>query len=158
MAEAVQEVADTHYHPTWERQVGEFTWQFEQDEPYPRGQHNGAMAAAEAMSEGAWRRLATVGPGDRFDESTVTGVDFANVIVTRANWDPTAESLHVSLAGLPGVSGRSTSFEVWAQLPPGSWTVDVVSGAAAALTSHEARHMVRLKDSIGEMVMRRDEP
>ena len=63
---------------------GEFTWGFELDEPHPRGQYNGTMAAAQVATEQAWTRLATVGPGTRFTEPTVVDVDFPTVALTRS--------------------------------------------------------------------------
>ena len=59
---------------------GEFTWGFELDEPHPRGQYNGTMAAAQVATEQArGRGSPTVGPGSRFTDPTVVDVDFPTV-------------------------------------------------------------------------------
>ena len=52
--------AEASYEPTWDRERGEFTWGFGLGEEHPRGQFNAIMAAAEAVTPGAWTR-----PGER---------------------------------------------------------------------------------------------
>ena len=51
---------ETHHEPTWDAATGEFTWGFGLNEPHPRGQFNATRMMAEALSEGAWRRLFNV--------------------------------------------------------------------------------------------------
>lgn len=87
LADALQASADARYQPTWDKVRGEFTWGFELDEPHPRGQYNGHMAAAEVMTEGAWSCLANVGSEARFVEPTVVGVDFPRLAMRQAVWD-----------------------------------------------------------------------
>jgi hypothetical protein len=44
----------------------------------------GYLAAGKAATEGAWSRLATTTGSTRFDEPTVTGVDFPRVAMGRS--------------------------------------------------------------------------
>jgi hypothetical protein len=57
LADRLQLAANDAYEPSWDRERGEFTWGFQLDEEHPRGQFNASMAAAEAVSEGAWWHL-----------------------------------------------------------------------------------------------------
>ena len=45
--------AEENYEPMWDGPSGEFTWGIGLNEPYPRGQLNGPMATAEAISRNA---------------------------------------------------------------------------------------------------------
>jgi hypothetical protein len=113
LAGRLQETADAVYEPTWDPERGELTWGFQLGEEHPRGQFNAAMAAAEVMSEGAWWRLFNIGPGSRFQEPTVAGIDFPDLTVTQAWWDNDAERLLVTTAPKSSrVAGRPTSFTV----------------------------------------------
>ena len=103
------------------RARGEFTWGFELDEPHPRGQYNGTMAAAQVATEGSWWRLANVGPGNRFDEPTVVGVDFPTVALREARWDPATSTLTVTPVGIGDATGRTT-FRVTTIGDPNQWT------------------------------------
>ena len=121
VANVVRKAADDQYEPTWDRARGEFTWGFQLGESHPRGQYNGAMAAAEAMIEGAWTRLATTLPGDRFEEPTVEGVPFPSVTPSEATWDKAARQLHLTLVAL---DERAAAMPVTLQirnLPAGEW-------------------------------------
>lgn len=112
-ADALQAACDEHYPPTWDRERGEITWDFGLGEPYPRGQYNATMAAADAMTEGGWWRLGNVSSASRFNEPTVSGVDFPTVALTRAEWDPLARQLHLTLDPMnSGVVGQPTSMVV----------------------------------------------
>ena len=97
LADALEAACDEHYPPTWDHERGEMTWDFGLGEAYPRGQYNATMAAADAMTEGAWWRLGNVPSTDRFDEPTVCDVDFPTVALTRAEWDRDQRQLHLSL-------------------------------------------------------------
>ena len=99
---------DESCEPTWDKNRGEFTWRFQLDEAHPRGQYNGTMAAAQVASEGSWWRLANVGPGNRFREPTITGVDFPAVALSQARWDPTASSLTLTPVAIDPTHTRTT--------------------------------------------------
>ena len=78
------------------------------------------MAAAEAMTEGAWSRLATVGSAERFTQPTITGVDFPTVALCRAEWDPETQTLLIETAAPNDrLAAEPTSFRV-ANLPGAS--------------------------------------
>ena len=130
LAVALQAATETEYPPTWDAERGELTWDFELDEAHPRGQYNATMAAAEAMTEGAWWRLANDPSIDRFDQPTVCDVDFPTVALTRAEWDPDAQQLH--LATHPkndSVRGLPTSMRVTGLDDPRGWRARSDNGA-----------------------------
>jgi hypothetical protein len=124
IADALHAAIDEHCEPMWDTARGEFTWGFHLDEPYPRGQFNGTMAAAQVASEGSWWRLANTGPGRRFEEPTVIGVDFPSVALRQARWEPAASTLVVTPVGInPRVRARTT-FRVTNIGEPSQWAVD----------------------------------
>ena len=84
---------EASYEPTWDTELGEFTWGMGLDEPHPRGQFNAFLAAAEASGLGSWSRLSEA-PLERCPQ--IIDVDFPNVALTRAEW--IGEALHVTLA------------------------------------------------------------
>ena len=139
----------------WDRARGEFTWGFALGEPIPRGQYNGTMAAAQAVTEGAWSRLATVGPGKRFTEPTVVDVDFPTVALSEAWWDADRETLFVTPEPLnEGVSAKPTTFRVTNLPDPSRWKVELETGESVAAapdadalkvrtTAAPRRHLVR---------------
>ncbi len=113
LAGALVAAADARFEPTWDRARGEFTWGFGLAEEHPRGQFNAAMAAAEAMSEGAWWRLFNVNPGDRFSEPTVCGVDFPDLALRQAWWDREAQRLTIATEPRnAAVAGQPTRFTI----------------------------------------------
>jgi hypothetical protein len=123
LVDALNAAVDVHCEPTWDTARGEFTWGFNLNEPHPRGQFNGTMAAAQVATEGTWWRLANVGPGNRFDEPTVIGVDFPTVALREARWDPASSTLTVVPVGIGDASGRTT-FRVTTIGEPNQWTAD----------------------------------
>jgi hypothetical protein len=152
LAAALRAAADQQYEPTWDRARGEFTWGFQLGEPHPRGQYNGAMAAAEAMHEGAWSRLATTLPGDRFDEPTVEGVPFPAVAVREARWDPEAQELRLALVPRDErVAATPVSLRI-TNLPPGEWTATASAGPAT-LERAGAATTLRLVAGTGDVVV-----
>jgi hypothetical protein len=152
---ALDETANTHYEPTWDRERGEFTWGFALGEPIPRGQYNGTMAAAQVASEKSWSRLATVGPGERFTEPTVVDVDFPSVALSEAWWDAARETLFVTPAPMNAtVNATPTTFRVINLPDPSRWRVELEAGEAVeAVPSADAievhtiatarRHLIR---------------
>ncbi len=105
--------AEEKYEPTWDEASGEFTWGFGLDEPYPRGQYNGQMAEAEAVSRDATWRIYNEPNLKKFIEPTVYGVDFPTVCLSQAYYDADKKCLVVATdKGLPAASGRPTSFRV----------------------------------------------
>ena len=105
--------AEEHYEPTWDEKSGEFTWGFGLDEPYPRGQLNGRIATAEAISQNAMWRLYNRPNLKKFVEPTVYGIDFPHVCLSQAYYDADKKYLIVSTdKGVPGASGQPTSFRV----------------------------------------------
>lgn len=131
----LREAADEQYEPTWDLERGEFTWGFGLDEEHPRGQFNAAMAAAEVMTEGAWWRLFNVGPGNRFDQPTVSEIEFPDLTLTQAWWDAERERLVLATAPRNDrVAGRPTTFRISNLADAPAWTVES-DGAATVTTS-----------------------
>ena len=71
---------EASYEPTWDTARGEFTWGMGLDEPYPRGQYNAFLAAAEAGGPGRWEALSAA-PLERCPQVVVS-----EVVLTRAEW------------------------------------------------------------------------
>jgi len=132
IATALAHAVDDQYEPIFDDERGEFTWGFQLDEEYPRGQYNGTMAAAQVATEGAWWRLANELPGSRFREPTVEGVDFPTLALDQAWWDADREVLAIGTVPMnDAVRGRETSFRVVNLEDPPGWVVrDRESGAA----------------------------
>lgn len=126
-------VLDGLHEPTVDDDLGEHTYGFGLGEPHPRGQMNARVMAGWACTPGAWSRIFTTPPDGRFDEPTVTGVDFPDVALSEARWDGTV--LH--LAAQPrnaSVAGRRTSVEVTSLPSDGSWTLRHPDGTGTPVT------------------------
>ncbi len=124
MADALADATDRSLEPIWNRSTGEFTWGLGLSEAHPRGQYNAVLAAAEAVTEGAWSRLATTTGGTRFEEPTATGVDFPRVSLNRAWWDARRGQLSLQTVGQhEGVDGTLTTFLISEVGDPASWEV-----------------------------------
>jgi hypothetical protein len=135
LADRLQLAANDAYEPSWDRERGEFTWGFQLDEEHPRGQFNASMAAAEAVSEGAWWHLFNVGPGNRFDQPTVTGIDFPDLTVTTAWWDTETPQLLVGTVPRNSrVVGRPTRFKIVNLEDASAWKLE--SDDALPVTVH----------------------
>jgi hypothetical protein len=128
---------------------GEHTWGFGLREEHPRGQFNAAMAAAEAMSEGAWWRLFNLGLRDRFSEPTVTGVDFPDLVPTQAWWDGGRRRLLVTTAPRnEDVVGRPTTFRLENLGDASTWKVD--SDGGTPVTATPAGDALEVTTTIGK--------
>jgi hypothetical protein len=57
--QALHALAEQFGEPTWDRARGEFYYRFRLSEPYPRGQANAVIMAAEAGGKQAWWRILT---------------------------------------------------------------------------------------------------
>jgi len=158
LADRLQQAADHEYEPSWDRERGEFTWGFQLNEEHPRGQFNASMAAAEAITKGAWWRLFNVGPGNRFDEPTVTGVDFPDLTLTQAWWDTETERLLVATTAKNSrVVGRPTRFKIANLGDASTWRLE--SDDAEPVTVHAVGGNLDVATTIGNhrFVLRRAE-
>lgn len=116
---------EAHHEPTWDQRTGEFTFGFGLDEPYPRGQYNGAAAMAEATHKGAWWRLFNEPNLHKFIDPTVYGVDFPTVALSQATYDAQRQVLVIATdTGLPDAAGQQTTFRV-TNVNPGRCSVEV---------------------------------
>jgi hypothetical protein len=111
--QALSALAEQYAEPTWDRERGEFYYGFGLGEPYPRGQANAVMMAAEAGGKQAWWRIFNEPNRRKFDQPTVSGVDFPRLGISRAIYDEGKEVLAVSTyAADPWTVGTSTTFTV----------------------------------------------
>jgi hypothetical protein len=115
-------VLDGVHEPAVDADLGEHTYGFGLGEPHPRGQLNARVMAGWACRPGAWSRIFNEPPDGRFDEPTVSGVDFPDVALSEARWDGTA--LHLAAAARnASLSGSRTSLSVTGLPADGTWTL-----------------------------------
>lgn len=111
--QALQALAEQWCEPTWDRERGEFYYRFGLSEPYPRGQANALMMAAEVGGQQAWWRIFNEPNLRKFDQPTISGVDFPRLGISQAIYDAEKKVLIVSTyAPDPWMSGTSTIFTV----------------------------------------------
>jgi hypothetical protein len=111
--QALHALAEQFCEPTWDHERGEFYYRFGLSEPYPRGQANAVMMAAEAGGQQAWWRIFNEPNLRKFDQPTVCGVDFPRLGISQAIYDEGKEVLAVSTyAADPWLAGTATTFTV----------------------------------------------
>ena len=111
--EALHALAEQFGEPTWDRARGEFYYHFRLSEPYPRGQANAVIMAAEAGGKQAWWRIFNQPNLRKFDQPTVTGVDFPRLGISQAIYDADEALLAVATyAADPWLAGTQTTFTV----------------------------------------------
>lgn len=119
LAARLQAGCESRYEPGWHGD--EFWWELGLDEPYPRGQLNAILAAAEATSTGSWTALAT--EYTPYSGPELRGVDLDTIAITQASW--TGERLLIGVAAASGdAKSRPTSFRVRGLDRGASWVVD----------------------------------
>jgi hypothetical protein len=136
----IWDAAEDHIEPTWDREAGEFTLGFGLNEPHPRGQLNARSMAGWVCAEGDWTRLFNEPNLTKFDEPTVTGVDFPRVALSEARWDGTA--LH--LAAHPqnaAVEGTRTTVRITNVATTADWVMTRPDGSRVPL-SVEGDHVI----------------
>lgn len=115
----LQAGCEESYEPTWDGDA--FWWGLGLNEPYPRGQYNALLAAAEATTTGAWTALANDHEAYRGPE--LRGVDLATIGVRQAAW--TGDRLLLAFApASEHVRGTATSVRISGLGDPSRWTVD----------------------------------
>jgi hypothetical protein len=111
--QALHALAEQLCEPMWDRERGEFYYRFGLSEPYPRGQANAVIMAAEAGGRQAWWRIFNEPNLRKFDQPTVCGVDFPRLEISQALYDEEKEVLAVSTyAADPWLAGTVTTFTV----------------------------------------------
>lgn len=103
---------DQRYQPTYEN--GEFYWWFGVDEAWPRGIPNHWAALSLIGGPGDFARMYRDGDMRRFDEPTVTGIDYPAVTVRQAYWDRDRSILSVGTCrGSDDIpAGSPTAFQI----------------------------------------------
>ncbi len=114
----LSEYADAHFEPGFfGTGADEFGWGFGLGEEYPRGQFNGLLVMAEVGGPGAWSRVFTEPNLAKFDQPTVSGVDFPRLGIAAARNEDRTGILHVdTYAATAFARGSPTSLRV-SQLP-----------------------------------------
>jgi hypothetical protein len=131
----IWDAADAHFQPTLDVDRGELTFAFGLDEPHPRGQWNArAMAGWSCSGPGAWSDVFNPPNLAKFDEPTVSGVDFPRLALRLAHWDAPTETLHVA-AHPQNASVRDTRTTVHVTpAPGGDWTLTHPDGSTTPVT------------------------
>ncbi len=129
LAERLATAIEASYEPTWDTTLGEFTWAMGLNEPYPRGQFNAFLAAAEAVAPGLWTRLSAA-PLEACPQ--IVDVDFPAMAFTRAEW--IGGNLHLRLAPLREDRNAFTSFRL-VGAEPRQWDVHGLDGVTLDLTT-----------------------
>jgi hypothetical protein len=114
---------EASYDPTWDPDSREFTWGMGLHEPYPRGQFNAFLAAAEAAGPGRWAALSAA-PLEPCPQ--VVDVDVPNLVLTRAEWQRGA--LLLTLDPLRPDPDRWTEFRI-VGVEPRLWWLAGIDGA-----------------------------
>ena len=148
LAARLQAGCEARYEPTWNGD--EFWWGLGLDEPYPRGQFNALLAAAEATTPGAWTRLANeYAP---YDGPEVCGVDVDTVAITQAAWADNRLLIGVTPASA-SKNGVETSLRVRGLEQPSEWTID----GDATLQTDGADVVIRLRAREAALTLQRSE-
>jgi len=101
---------DARYGPTFDG--GDFFYTFGIEDPWRRGIANVWAAMAHVAESGAMRRLYNEPNMDRHSQPTVTGVDYPNLAVRQAYYDPEKDALVVGTTAGDGRLGAPTVFNV----------------------------------------------
>lgn len=97
--------------PTWTD--GAFVFGFGLEVEHPRGQPNATMMLAEALDRpGRWAEAIRPINDGRFDQPSVSGVDFPVLGLYQAAFDPDSETLCVSTYAASPTDGATTTFKV----------------------------------------------
>lgn len=117
----LSEALETHYEPTWDRKSGEFSWGLGLGEAHPRGQYNAFLAAAEAVSPGAWTALSEAPLAEQ--PGLVEGVDFPTLALAQARWDGGVLRLRLNPRN-PAAEGSPTAFKICGLQDPNRWRIE----------------------------------
>jgi len=115
--------ADDELEPTWTTDRG-FFFGFGLGEEHPRGQPNSTIMLAETIDRpGRWRDAVNPVTDGRFDQPTVSGVDFPLLGLHQAAFDPVSESLCVSTYAASRNDGGTSTFQITALKDAHRWRV-----------------------------------
>ena len=137
---------DARYGPTFED--GEFFYTFGIEDPWRRGIANVWAAMAHVAESGAMHRLYNEPNMDRHSQPTVTGVDYPDLAVRQAYYDPEKDALVVGTAAGVGRPGDPTVFKV-TNLEDGDHQV-VVDGAPSECWDQIGLGEIRVRATIGD--------
>jgi hypothetical protein len=115
--------AEREFEPTWNDR-GEFHYGFGLGERIPRGQPNATLLVADAGGPGSWQRIFSGLDEEKFDDPTVSGVDYPRLGICQAHYDREGEELAIATyAANPDLAGQRTSFFVDRLLDANAWQV-----------------------------------
>jgi hypothetical protein len=135
--------------PTWTD--GAFVFEFGLEEKHPRGQPNAMMMLAEALDRpGRWVESTLPVEDGRFEQPSVSGVDFPLLGLHQAAFDPDSATLRVSTYAATPTEGATSSFRVTGLRDAERWRVldddrpysrtRVVDGETVEVTCSVAEH------------------
>lgn len=136
------EAAEPFIEPAWDRDRGEFTLGFGLNEAHPRGQWNARTMAGWVCGEGDWARIFNAPNLGKFDEPTVSGVDFPRVALSEARWDGNAMYLRAHPQN-GSIHGERTEVSIDG-LPVGSWIASRADADSVALGVVKGQHQAAL--------------
>jgi hypothetical protein len=143
--ERVWDAAEEFIEPTWDRKSGEFTLGFGLGEPHPRGQLNARAMAARACTAGAWSRIFNEPNLAKFDEPTVTGVDFPDYALSEARWDAARGELRVrAVAKNESLRDRPTRFRLTNVEQASGWLLRSEGSESQALEASSGDVLVEI--------------
>ena len=143
---------EASYEPTWNGD--EFWWGFGLDEPYPRGQWNALLAAAEATTAGAWTRLANeYAP---YNGPELRDVDLDVIGIRQADWAD-GRLLITTVAASPATEGATTRMRVTGLHDPSRHVVDGdvhshVDGPDVVIELQAGSHAITIRPDPGSTV------
>jgi hypothetical protein len=110
----IREHAEREFEPrSFGPENDRFGWWFGLKEPYPRGQLSALQMLCELGDSGAWSRVFNQPNLAKFDEPTVTGVDYPSLGVCEAWNDAESGDLRIATyAATPSKRGAGTTFRV----------------------------------------------
>jgi hypothetical protein len=137
---------DARYGPAFED--GEFFYTFGTGDPWRRGIANVWAAMAHVAESGAMRRLYGEPNMDRHSQPTVAGIDYPNLAVRQAYYDPEKDALVVGTVAGVGRLGAPTAFKV-TNLVDADRQV-VVDGLPSDSWDPIGRGEIRVRTTIGD--------
>ncbi|MFF4594269.1 hypothetical protein [Amycolatopsis sp. NPDC001319] len=143
--------AEEHFRPGFFGSAADdFGWGFGLDEPFPRGQLNGLLMMAEIGGPGAWSRVFTEPNLAKFDQPTVSEVDFPYLGIDMAYNEGETGILHIgTYAATSSHRGRATTFRV-SQLADTATCVLRCDGAPYERWRALDRHTIEVDLVIGD--------
>jgi hypothetical protein len=133
---------------------GEFGWFFRLGEDWPRGQLSALMAMTEVGGAGSWTKVFNDPNLAKFDQPTVTGVDYPNLGLSQAWNDTENGALHVTTyAAAESKRGAPTTFRV-ENLPDPDQVAVGCDGEDHTRWRILDAHLIEIETDVGDRVFK----